>query len=603
MQRRADAKAGRRARRTRKQVLTAATAATTAAAVVLTPGLATAAGTGQARLVKDIRPGADSATITDLVAIGSTVYFRAGDSLMRSNGTAAGTTVVKQFDENPADLTVVGTTLFFTADDGGGAGRELWKSDGTPAGTVLVKTIDPSSSGYYSGPRELTAVGSTLFFVVNDGTNGRELWKSDGSEVGTTLVRDVATGTTYYGAPRSSDPQHLTSIGSTLFFSADDGTNGREIWRSDGTNGGTTRVSNLPGSSSYSLRELTPVGSTLFFSMNDTTTGRELWKSDGTELGTVRVKDINTTAYYGGTYGSYPRELSAVGSTLYFSANDGVSGRELWKSDGTSAGTVMVKDIRSGGTGYNASNSNPTQIVSIGSTIYFAASSVGNGRELWRSNGTAAGTVQVKDIYPTRRSSSPQELTVVGGSLFFTADDGPHGRELWKSNGTAAGTFLVDDVAPGDDESSYYYGPRELTRAGSLLFFTAEDRVRGRELWAVPTAVAPSNRFSIARKVAEDTRAGTVTVSVTLPGPGTLVLAPRAKSPVKKVTVAVSGAGKRTVTVALTKAGMKKLRAARAAALTKGKKVGVLPVDVSLTFTPAGGTARTVNATYRVKLR
>jgi len=83
----------------------------------------------------------------------------------------------------------------------------------------------------------------------------------------------------------------------------------------------------------------TNVGGTLFFEARDGVRGRELWKNDGSRAGTVLVKDINPTR------GSSPYELTDVGGTLYFSANDGAHGRELWKSDGTRAGTVLVKDI------------------------------------------------------------------------------------------------------------------------------------------------------------------------------------------------------------------------------------------------------------------
>ena len=88
------------------------------------------------------------------------------------------------------------------------------------------------------------------------------------------------------------------------------------------------------------------VNGTLFFQANDGSSGEELWKSDGTSAGTVMVKDIAN----GGS--SFPRELTNVNGTLFFRASDGIAnGPELWKSDGTTAGTVMVKDIRSGGLG------------------------------------------------------------------------------------------------------------------------------------------------------------------------------------------------------------------------------------------------------------
>ncbi|MBE8994497.1 ELWxxDGT repeat protein [Microcystis aeruginosa] len=181
------------------------------------------------------------------------------------------------------------------------------------------------------------------------------------------------------------------------------------------------------------------------------------------------VKDIRP-----GFSGSSPGSLTVVGNTLFFSANDGVNGLELWKSDGTAAGTVLVKDIIP-----ISISSNLQLLTAVGNTLFFRATDRVNGEELWKSDGTAAGTVLVKDIRPGSTWSSPNDLTAVGNTLFFRANDGVNGFELWKSDGTAAGTVLVKDINPGSF-SSY---PRSLTAVGNTLFFTADDGVNGRELW------------------------------------------------------------------------------------------------------------------------
>ena len=332
------------------------------------------------------------------------------------------------FSGSPQYLTEVGSTLFFVADDGVN-GSELWKSDGTTAGTVLVKDIEPGSFG--ASPTSLTAVGNTLYFRAYTATNGSELWKSDGTTAGTVLVKDIRPGG--YG----SDLTSLTAVGNTLFFGANDGVNGNELWKSDGTTTGTVLVKDIDaGQYGASPTLLTAVGNTLFFRANNGVNGYELWKSDGSGTGTVLVKDIQP-----GSYGSSPTYLTAVGNTLFFSADDGVNGTELWKSDGSGTGTVLVKDIDAG-----LYSSSPAWLTAVGNTLFFTANNFTNGNELWKSDGTGTGTVLVKDIDAGLYSSNPAWLTAVGNTLYFRASNFTDGYELWKSDGTGTGTVLVKDI-------------------------------------------------------------------------------------------------------------------------------------------------------------
>ena len=213
----------------------------------------------------------------------------------------------------------------------------------------------------------------------------------------------------------------------------------------------------------------TSVGDKVFFRASDGISGSELWISDGTNPGTTMVKDI-----YDGYSSGNPQGLTAVGNILYFVANDGSNGFELWKSDGTASGTMMVMDIRSG-----SLSSYPQELTAIGNTLYFSVDDGTNGYELWRSDGTTSGTMMVKDIYNGYSSSSPQGLTAVGDTLYFRADDGINGNELWKSDGTASGTVMVKDINSGGGSGS----PIELTAIGSTLYFRANDGTNGYELW------------------------------------------------------------------------------------------------------------------------
>jgi ELWxxDGT repeat protein len=409
-----------------------------------------------------------------------------GRELWKSDGTKAGTVLVKNINpneptrgsSNPENLTAVAGEMFFTANDGT-HGRALWKSDGSRAGTVRVKNISAT---------DLTAVGGRLFFTANDGTHGEELWRSDGSSAGTVLVKDINLKDTYPYYSNSS-PHELTAMGGRLFFTAEDGRHGNELWRSDGSRAGTALVKDIdpvddvphyPGSNPSSL---TAMGGRLFFAANDGTRGEELWNSDGSRAGTVLVKNIAPQG--GSSYpGSYPSVLTAVGDRLFFAANGGTRGGGLWKSDGSRAGTVLVKNIRPTGDG-STYYSSPT---AVGRRLFFAADDGIHGDELWQSDGTRAGTVLVKDIHPAGGGTYSQDafLTAVGGRLFFAANDGTHGEELWRSDGSRAGTVMVKNIQPCSPAAGTYSSgdaPAPLAAVGGRLFFSADDGVHGRELW------------------------------------------------------------------------------------------------------------------------
>ena len=191
----------------------------------------------------------------------------------------------------------------------------------------LVKDINVGVDE--SLPQFLTDVNGTLFFGADNGATGTELWKSDGTDGGTVLVKDINPGLS------SSLSGGLTNFNGTLYFPADDGINGTALWKSDGTSGGTEIVLDGLGQVVPFPNGFAVVNNTLFFSAFTVDEGWELWKTDGTPGGTVIVKDINPGGGIPGS--SNPTFLINFNGTLYFQANDGANGAELWKSDGTSA--------------------------------------------------------------------------------------------------------------------------------------------------------------------------------------------------------------------------------------------------------------------------
>ncbi len=198
-----------------------------------------------------------------------------------------------------------------------------------------------------------------------------------------------------------------------------------------------------PGATASNPKDFKMVGSTLFFTAETAATGRELYKSNGTAAGTVLVKDIWPGPGGSGFDGTGLAEIAAVGNTLYFAAKTSTTGYELWKSDGTAAGTVLVKDMIPGPT-----HSFPRDLTATGNLLYFTVNSREYGRELWKTNGTSEGTVLVKDLRPGVKGSDPRELTVYDGSLFFLADNGVSGIDVWKTNGFPQGTTLLKNLHP-----------------------------------------------------------------------------------------------------------------------------------------------------------
>ncbi|MFT4017482.1 MAG: T9SS type A sorting domain-containing protein [Agriterribacter sp.] len=201
------------------------------------------------------------------------------------------------------------------------------------------------------------------------------------------------------------------------------------------------------------------------------------------------VKDIRP-----GGVGSEPKFLAVYNNAIYFSAVDGVHGRELWKSDGTEAGTVMVKDISPGSAG-----SDPEWLTVSNGVLYFSANDGVNGGELWRSDGTEVGTAMVTDLTPGN-NTYPFQLTDVNGVLFFAISNSNPvvaNRGLWKSDGTAAGTGKVAGTY-NNAVGSGFITPTELINANGTLYFRGQ--------W-------PSLPFSSTLWKSDGTEAGTVMVS------------------------------------------------------------------------------------------
>lgn len=377
---------------------------------------------------------------TNFITFGSSIYFigSAGTSynrIYKTNGTTAGTVIQTALNDaiNPGGessninqfIKLNSTTALFSATNGTN-GQELWKTDATTGGTTLVKDINTGSAS--SNPTQFFLWGGMVYFTATS-SSGIELWKTDGTTAGTTMVKDIYVGV------GDANPAGFTVFGANLYFTATDGASNYELWKSDGTTAGTSMLKNINAAgSSMGFVSYTGIlgvlGSKLYFAADNGTNGAEFWSTDGTSAGTTLLKDI-----YSGSLGSQISGGIIFGSNLYFTANEGTSGRELWKSDGTSVGTTLLKDIYTG-----LSYSDPNTFFQFGTKFYFLANNGTNGTEMWTSDGTAAGTALLKDVYSGSFSSDISDIIPNGSYFFFFAK---YGQELWKSNGTTAGTTLI----------------------------------------------------------------------------------------------------------------------------------------------------------------
>jgi ELWxxDGT repeat protein len=213
-------------------------------------------------------------------------------------------------------------------------------------------------------------VNGTGYFVANDGVSGRQVWRSDGTDAGTIRVSNVGAG----------GPTKLTAFGDRLLFTT---VSGDDLWLTDGTLAGTALLR-----SGLSVGAIVDSGTLAFFDAQTAAEGRELWKTDGTAAGTVMVDPCPGPC---ALFASQAVLGSLPGIALFQFAEE-----DLWRSDGTPAGTFSIATF-------------PSRIASftrIGTSAYFAASTPFTGSELWRTDGTAPEPTWSPSS-PTRRPGRP----------------------------------------------------------------------------------------------------------------------------------------------------------------------------------------------------
>lgn len=329
----------------------------------------------------------------------------------------------------------------------------LWYSDGAYAYHVS----GTGTGGTVTEPSYLASFGTHLLFAGSQG--GTKLWQ---------YSRDEGLSLAPGGVTAGSSPQELIAYDNKLYFRATRFSDiGIELWTYDGES--QSPIDIYPGSGSSFPQHFIEYDGQLYFNANGTPgQGSELFRYNGFGLPTEAARIFPND-------GSSPEHLAVFQDDLYFSAYDGLHGRELWRYNGAS-GATLAADIVSGDA---SDSSNPSGLCAFNGKLYFSATDGVHGYELWAYDPSIAPSAQmVAEINATPDpgdgsdpviDSSPAELTVLDGLLYFSADDGIHGRELWSFDGAIA--RLVADINPGP------YGSEvsELTVFDRALYFSADD--------------------------------------------------------------------------------------------------------------------------------
>lgn len=414
----------------------------------------------------------------ELAPFGGRVVFTyadatSGPELAISDGTAAGTHLLRDINRTPVDAGIreivsAGDLAYFVPERVGG-GQQLWRTDGTTPGTFPVLTAGDRIS-------DLVGVGAALYFRV-DGDTPR-LWRTDGTAAGTQAIAQTdgagaltaASGRLFFVAdgrlhtldgatPRAlspvlQDPQQLSAAGTGVVFT----TSANGVWRSDGTPEGTR---SLPGTEDGGPP--VAVGATTFFVKDAPGRGLQLWRTDGS------TPEIVEVAPGGGS--TYPEGLTAVGDHLYFKAYDPATGDELYRV-GASGAAELIDVTPGAGGGY------PRGLIAFAGGVVFEYSTA-DGVALLRAGPGIDGAERV--------AGDADSPVVVDGRLYFARSDAAHGRELWALDASAGTPERLTDLAAGAGDG--IVDRLAVGRAGGVPVFAGRADGQAQQLWRIGTPV------------------------------------------------------------------------------------------------------------------
>jgi len=393
-------------------------------------------------------------------------------------GTAAGATALFALPPGATDLAIAGTTRTHLVLAVSGDEPALWVSDGTARGTRPLVQIG-------RGPATITPVAPTLpFLIVDDGRHGRQLWFTDGTAGGTRQLTHFPVRDAFGGMLPV-----MKVVGQHWAFFADDGMHGRELWLTDGVHGtaaGTHLLADLcPGACGttgellLTLPAVAPLPGRLLLTAQAPGLGNELWVTDGTAAGTALVRDLCD-----GPCDADPREPTVSYFTDFygvatFTAATPDGRRALWRSDGTPEGTARL-------TPPGVTASTGIQLTFFGDNP-FAASDAAFGDEIWTTGGTPETTAIWRDLQSEEDIGSyPLPVAAAGSKLLFTGFDPLHKRQLWTSDGTEAGTVRIPVLAPNPD----FFKPPAASLGEKAVFVARGRGAAKTALWGTDGSAA-----------------------------------------------------------------------------------------------------------------
>jgi len=416
-------------------------------------------------------------------------------ALYKSDATAIGTEKVADFFL-PEGSDVFGSSivkdevLYFTVS--GDTEDVLWRTDGTSSGTYAIES--------FKFIRNLLLFNNKLYFSVRNENDSYAIYLSDGTAAGTEEYINTASEyvramvvfkeALYYarkqaiykvdGILNSADLFfRIYELGTfyagmeKLFFTP---SNRQGVYVSDGTKTGTEKVSSiLIDYGSYNNRLV--IGDTFYFVGDTPAAGKELWKSDGTAAGTMMVKDL-----YVGAGGAYPREFANINGLLYFKMIDESNRRRLYLSDGSSSGTYKVSDY--GG----------KSLVALGNKVFMIGDTPRADLYVIENN----ITTRLSQNKGTLTNFNAHSIRKVGEHILFVNEDITYGEELWVSDGTVAGTTLLLDLNKDDKDAIVYRDfvdviadPQRFASINGNYYFTVtSSQANGNELWQSDGTVA-----------------------------------------------------------------------------------------------------------------